>query len=460
VPTINYAVFPFRYRATDGSIRLSGYYFPADDIDYGLLHEMGHQLGLIDIYQIDTPPERNLVSASGYSAPDCLMRGVSHFVSPNSAGAMTSWINAAHGYFGQYLYHLPQNVRVRLLGQNGAPLAGATVRVYQKVGRPDVGPVITNQVKFTGTTDAQGEWTLPNVPLNHSLVPTTFAGDTLADNPFGYVAVVGDNGLLLLEVVHNGFTDYAWLDIIEVNNAYWAGQTATATFTRTLSLGGGVQYWPAADLAELNAADWSVWAQGGTASAADDTVRHIAGSGSIRFTTDGGFDTYARYPKGLARWDLSQVQTLRFFVYAENQNSFQSQSPWIRLHTPGGLIDLRPPTEVLNSAIGHWVEFQVPLAGGPGWERTTSGTPTLAEVNSVEIHADTWGAGFTLWFDNVRFDPRPCAADFDGSGTRAVQDIFEFLNAWFAGDSRADINGGGLAVQDIFDFLNRWFAGC
>jgi ELWxxDGT repeat protein len=53
-----------------------------------------------------------------------------------------------------------------------------------------------------------------------------------------------------------------------------------------------------------------------------------------------------------------------------------------------------------------------------------------------------------------------CRADFNTSGVLEVQDIFDFLNAWFAGQNRADFNGGGLAVQDIFDFLNAWFAGC
>jgi hypothetical protein len=41
-----------------------------------------------------------------------------------------------------------------------------------------------------------------------------------------------------------------------------------------------------------------------------------------------------------------------------------------------------------------------------------------------------------------------------------VQDIFDFLGAWFGGNTMADINGGGLAVQDIFDFLTAWFGGC
>jgi len=40
---------------------------------------------------------------------------------------------------------------------------------------------------------------------------------------------------------------------------------------------------------------------------------------------------------------------------------------------------------------------------------------------------------------------------FDEDGVVAVADIFAFLNAWFGGDPRADINGGGLSVSDIFD---------
>jgi hypothetical protein len=54
-----------------------------------------------------------------------------------------------------------------------------------------------------------------------------------------------------------------------------------------------------------------------------------------------------------------------------------------------------------------------------------------------------------------------CAPDYDHSGTLSVQDIFDFLNGWFAGAAQADFNhSGGLEVQDIFDFLNAWFGGC
>jgi hypothetical protein len=54
-----------------------------------------------------------------------------------------------------------------------------------------------------------------------------------------------------------------------------------------------------------------------------------------------------------------------------------------------------------------------------------------------------------------------CKSDFNQNGVVEVQDIFDFLNAWFASDPRCDINGSGtVEVQDIFDFLNAWFAGC
>ena len=54
-----------------------------------------------------------------------------------------------------------------------------------------------------------------------------------------------------------------------------------------------------------------------------------------------------------------------------------------------------------------------------------------------------------------------CPADINCSGTLTVQDIFDFLAAYFAGEPAGDFNGvGGLTVQDIFDFLAAYFSGC
>jgi hypothetical protein len=65
-------------------------------------------------------------------------------------------------------------------------------------------------------------------------------------------------------------------------------------------------------------------------------------------------------------------------------------------------------------------------------------------------------AGYSL----LRIRPR-CLADFNNSGAVTVQDIFDFLAAYFSGDARADINASGtVTVQDIFDFLALYFSGC
>ncbi|GEM_PF-842566 len=54
-----------------------------------------------------------------------------------------------------------------------------------------------------------------------------------------------------------------------------------------------------------------------------------------------------------------------------------------------------------------------------------------------------------------------CAADFNCSGSISVQDIFDFLAAYFANDNAADFNGSStISVQDIFDYLSAYFAGC
>jgi hypothetical protein len=56
-----------------------------------------------------------------------------------------------------------------------------------------------------------------------------------------------------------------------------------------------------------------------------------------------------------------------------------------------------------------------------------------------------------------------CFANYNHNATLEVQDIFDFLNDWFAGKKGAIVGGdgttGSLQVQNIFDFLNSWFAG-
>ncbi|MFO0874537.1 MAG: hypothetical protein U0575_11280 [Phycisphaerales bacterium] len=462
VETIDFAIFPFRYRAGEGTLRGSGYYHRDEDLDYGLLHEMGHQLGLIDLYRLNVDPAQNAVNGTGHNAVACLMNGVSPFLSASSADAMTRWLNVAHGYFGQYLYALPESIGVRILGANRAPLAGATVRVYQKCERPGLGEVITDQVKFTGTTGADGVYMLPNVPIDTALVPPTFAGDALGPNPFGYVAVVGTNGVFLLEVEYQGIVDFAWLDITECNVAYAQGQTTSAILDKSVHLGGPIQLYPPEELTELNASDWTWWAQDGTVTLADDGALVKAGRASLRAVATGGFDTAIVYPGAFnAQWNLSAVTTLSGWFRAENPNiGFQNQSPWVRLLSVDGSIELRPSGDILNDAIGQWIFLEIPLAGDRSWTRVESGAPDITHINGVEIHADTWGAGFTLWMDGLHFDPNPTppvVGDLNGDGMVDGADLGLLLGAWGTNDPLADLDGNGVVDgADLGLLLGGW----
>ena len=57
-----------------------------------------------------------------------------------------------------------------------------------------------------------------------------------------------------------------------------------------------------------------------------------------------------------------------------------------------------------------------------------------------------------------------CFADFNKTGGVTVQDIFDFLSAWFAKSPFATVggdgSGGAPTVQSIFDFLGAWFSKC
>lgn len=478
---IHFASFPFRYAAgRDQDPRSPGYYWPEDDIDYGLLHEMGHQLGMIDLYQFDVPGDWNQVSGEGYFGPEGLMHSCSRFISEFHAHAMNQWLREAHGYYGQFLYHLPEQIQVRVLGHDGTPLEGAVVKVYQMCERPEMGKVITSQIKAQGVTGPGGLYRLPNVPIDPELVPETPAGDRLRDNPFGYLHVVGTNAVLLIRAEYNGGIDYAWLNAAEACNAYWNGQTETAVFDRQFSLGGPLMQIMPIDLAQHNADDWEAWAQGSSPAGTyvtDDTVRTHGTSASVHFVTDGGADTSLRYPRTyIAQWDLTDAAALSFWAYAQNSHGFQEGSPWIRLgDAEGNYFEYRYYldgwiADWLNDARGQWLQAVIPLDADDtvenGWRRTVSGSPSLANIQSFELHADTWDYGFEYWIDDVTFNwPAWKYRDLATDGQVDAGDLAVMADGWlradctFVGCRGADLTQDHATnLADLADLARTWVA--
>lgn len=85
-------------------------------------------------------------------------------------------------------------------------------------------------------------------------------------------------------------------------------------------------------------------------------------------------------------------------------------------------------------------------------------TPRRANDNADRYVGGSWVAS-TLDFPFQIHGA--CPADFNGVGGVSVQDVFDYLAAYFAGGPDADFDGAsGVTVQDLFDFLAAYFAGC
>jgi hypothetical protein len=240
------------------------------------------------------------------------------------------------------------------------------------------------------------------------------------------------------------------MDITDFNIAYWHGNTTEATYERQTALGGGGQYAPPTELTELNAENWDAWAQGAWATTSDDTSNKRVGAASIKFDTNGGFDTYLKYPAGLvAHWDLSSVTYINVWFYAVNANlGFQNGSPWIRLgNFTGDYVELHATTEILNDCRNVWRSYSIPMAGNSTWARSESGTPDLTNINYIEIHADTWDAGFTLWVDGLSFSPQPSALDDDGDGLPDYWELDYFEDLDEVGSGDPDLDGLDNAAE-------------
>ncbi len=209
----------------------------AERIDGGLIHELMHQLGLIDLYQVQLGLEGNaVVTPDGTPArmENLFYRGglmgggdiTPHFgvddeiyLSQHDVVALNRHCGYRRGYFGEYLFDVPKNIELLVRDSAGNLASGVQVRVFQSSGGNLSGTPVA-----VGTTDAQGRFTLPNRAPNG--VITTATSHTLQSNAFGSIHVVGFNGVLLLEVSRpGGDFDYAWLNITDANLAYWAGSS-------------------------------------------------------------------------------------------------------------------------------------------------------------------------------------------------------------------------------------------
>ncbi|WP_039913371.1 hypothetical protein [Cellvibrio mixtus] len=167
----------------------------------------------------------------------------------------------------------------------------------------------------------------------------------------------------------------------------------------------------AQEFSEGNVAAWGAFADDNAAANVYlDSARVKDGSSSIRLETASGFGTGVRYPASAnLNFNASGKTHLGFWLYTENPNAgvagsatgFQGNQPIVTLTTSGGSYTYTPTQILIKN--NSWVYYEIPLAGNQSWIRTSTGTPNLADVDQIEIKADTWEYGFTANIDGVKF---------------------------------------------------------
>ncbi|MBI2195104.1 MAG: fibronectin type III domain-containing protein [Planctomycetes bacterium] len=220
-------------------------------IDTGLLHELTHQIGIIDMYCIVVDPSWNHVRDEegdlvliGHHVrqPDMMGGGAAavdfdgQVVTPHqfdadadgrvtvgpggrfaafseeTAGALNSMKGLRRGHFGLYLFDLPARSFLQILDNRGEPVAGASVAVHQQSPYP--GPQsIPETPAYGGAAGPDGVF-------------------VLGSSPFGNVNCIGLNGTLLFVLRARGHTEYRILDVCHFNIAKWRGnrESWTAVF--------------------------------------------------------------------------------------------------------------------------------------------------------------------------------------------------------------------------------------
>ncbi len=126
-------------------------------------------------------------------------------------------------------------------------------------------------------------------------------------------------------------------------------------------------------------------------------------------------------------------------------------------------VQIGQPVEAFASsnagpgAVFYWTRNGIPVSAADSRFRIPHAA--LADAGEYRVRAAT-ECGTTAEL-TVILRVALCRVDWNKNGELSVQDIFDFLSAWFALDPRADFNGvSGITPQDIFDFLSAWFAGC
>lgn len=415
-------------------------------VDQALVHELGHQIGLIDIYNYDVATSNMLIRYNGslvagtarmplvspwnvmygnerywydngvaridWSGRGAMANTGARFFSKGAVAGMNRNLGLRRGFYGDYLGAIPQDeIKIRLVNHPDTPVPGAQIRIFQR----ERNGTVPNNPKFSGVTDANGLWTFPSTTL-----PAWYGGIAV-NNPWSSVyngwtfnapEPVGNNAPLVVEAVWNPGTgtiaEYHFIECDELNVAFSGGSTEDYTYT---------------------------------------IVTHASRAGNhlpvMTFTT------------GEYVWiDEGSTFTMRVLVSdADGDPVTLSATPMPNsdFNPATGRFTYTPDSLDVTDAGGAFEAGQVLFVADDGKFRA---------VKALTIHVRDVD-GFAMLRPVVPDEPVGCPADFNGDALVNFFDVQAFLNAFSAHDDSADLNADG--VWNFFDvqmFLNVFSAGC
>jgi len=204
----------------------SNYDVRARGTDWGLIHELGHQLGLVDYYTLDfgrhgifSRDKNGDIIDVGTSYPYVgMMRGHGpHAFTEVSAVSLNLERGEHRGGYGDHLFNIPKECGIRILDGTGKPIPNAALRIFRRASGVCSGVrrliLMSEGPVFQGKTDENGVFMLPNEKPPFTF--TTYRGYTFGPGPFGDALVLCDTGLLLVEIWKDGRRDIQFTDVTE-----------------------------------------------------------------------------------------------------------------------------------------------------------------------------------------------------------------------------------------------------
>lgn len=197
-------------------------------VDWGFLHEMGHQLGLIDEYHwyshlwrlVSVKHNGSFVRATHQYSQFMTMMD-NHGPNPFSSLAtlaLNRHLGRPFGDYGEFLYAFPDQCELRVLDRNGQGVPNTTVTFYQR--RLPSGKFL-EPAASQATTNSEGVLTIPNqgAPVHEGV-----AGFQLRPNPCGKLRVTGESSYFFAKVQFQEFIEWHFIEMVDFNVAGLAGR--------------------------------------------------------------------------------------------------------------------------------------------------------------------------------------------------------------------------------------------